>query len=109
MARKYTLAVLECDTPIEPVVERLGTYGQIFDAFVRRGLEGYTADGGTKEIDLKVLQIQAVDQEPFPSLDEVDCLMLTGSSKIGPFLSLKSHKTNACEQNTTLLRISLGS
>jgi hypothetical protein len=83
MTRKYTLAVLECDTPIEPVVEKLGTYGQIFDKFVRRGLEGYTADGGTEQIDLEVLQIQAVDQQPFPSLDAVDCLMLTGSSKFG--------------------------
>lgn len=81
MTRKYTLAVLECDTPIEPVVEKLGTYGQIFDKFVRRGLEGYTADGGAEKIDLNVLQVQAVDQEPFPDLKEVDCLMLTGSSE----------------------------
>ncbi|KAG9258120.1 class I glutamine amidotransferase-like protein [Emericellopsis atlantica] len=77
--RKFRLAVLECDTPIEPVVEKLGTYAKIFDTFVRRGLEGYIEDGGAMGVDLEVTSHQMVDMEELPSFKEVDCLMLTGS------------------------------
>lgn len=79
--RKFHLAVLECDTPIEPVVEKLGTYAKIFDTFVRRGLEGYIQDGGVKGVDLEVTSHQMVDMEALPNLKDVDCLMLTGSSE----------------------------
>lgn len=79
--RTYRLAVLECDTPIEPVIEKFGTYGAIFENFVRRGLEGYVQDGGKEEIDLQVTTSNMVDVGSLPQLDEVDCLLLTGSSK----------------------------
>lgn len=79
--RKYRLAILECDTPVEAVLEKLGTYGTIYDAFVRRGLEAYVQDGGRSDIDLEVTTSNMVDMGALPPLDQVDGLMLTGSSE----------------------------
>ena len=79
--RKYRLAILECDTPVEAVLEKLGTYGTIYDAFVRRGLEAYVQDGGRSDIDLEVTTSNMVDMSALPPLDQVDGLMLTGSSE----------------------------
>lgn len=78
--RKYRLAVLECDTPVPAVLEKLGTYGAIYEAFVRRGLEAYIQDGGKGDIDLEVITSNMVDIGALPPVGEVDCLMLTGSS-----------------------------
>ena len=79
--RTFKLHVLECDTPVPAVLETDGPYRTIFERFVRRGLEAYTQDGGTQEIDLHVSASNVVDMGELPSPQDVDCLMLTGSSK----------------------------
>lgn len=83
--RNYRLAVLECDTPVPPVLEKLGPYGTIFEDFVRRGLQAYRqedgVDGASNDINLEVVASNMVDLGTLPDPNEVDCLMLTGSSE----------------------------
>ncbi|KFH44781.1 putative glutamine amidotransferase-like protein-like protein [Hapsidospora chrysogenum ATCC 11550] len=91
--RKYRLAILECDTPVEAVLEKLGTYGTIYDAFARRGLKAYVQDGGRSDIDLEVTTWNMVDMGALPPLGQVDGLMLTGS------------KHNAFDDDPWILRL----
>lgn len=79
--RKYTIAVLECDTPVGPVLNKLGTYGDIFEAFLRHGLNKYRQESGVEEVDLHVIKSNMVDMGPLPSPAEIDSVILTGSSE----------------------------
>ncbi|KAF4125826.1 Glutamine amidotransferase class-I, partial [Geosmithia morbida] len=75
----FRFAVLECDTPLPAVLEKEGDYGTIFEAFIRRGLESYIANGGEKKVDLEVIKSNMVDMGELPELDKIDALILTGS------------------------------
>jgi hypothetical protein len=86
--RKHTIAVLECDTPVPPVLSKLGTYGDIFEAFLRHGLDKYRQESGAGEVELRVIKSNMVDMGPLPSPDEIDSVILTGSSE---FLSTFIH------------------
>lgn len=79
--RKHTIAVLECDTPVPAVLDKLGNYGQIFEAFLRHGLDKYRQESGTEEVELRVIKSNMVDLGALPSPDEIDSVILTGSSK----------------------------
>lgn len=76
MARTLRVAVLECDTPIPPVLEKLGSYGDIFERLLQRGLQ---ADNSTAEI--QVSKWHVVGNPVYPDPNEVDAFLLTGSSK----------------------------
>lgn len=79
--RKHTIAILECDTPVPAVLEKLGNYGQIFEAFLRHGLDRYRQESGAEEVDLHVIKSNMVDMGPLPDPDEIDSVILTGSSE----------------------------
>ncbi len=82
MARTYRLHVLECDTPIDPVLNARGTYGSIIGNLFERGLEQYKSDGGANaaDLELKVTKSNMVDLGELPKPDEVDALVLSVSS-----------------------------
>lgn len=80
--RKYTIAILECDTPVDAVLNKLGTYGDIFEAFLRHGLEKYLGASGGEEVELNVIKSNMVDLGPLPQAGDVDSVILTGSSKL---------------------------
>lgn len=80
--RIYTVAILECDTPIEPVVKQFGSYGDIFERFLRNGLAKYLKHTTvSQDVDLRLIKSNMVDLGDLPAFDQVDCLLLTGSSK----------------------------
>lgn len=79
--RVYTVAILECDTPIEPVVKQFGSYGDIFERFLRNGLAKYLKNTTSQGVDLRLVKSNMVDLGDLPAFDQVDCLLLTGSSK----------------------------
>jgi GMP synthase-like glutamine amidotransferase len=91
--RKHTIAVLECDTPVPPVLSKLGTYGDIFEAFLRHGLDKYRRESGAGEVELRVIKSNMVDMGPLPSPDEIDSVILTGS------------KHNAFEDQPWMIRL----
>lgn len=75
----YHIAVLECDTPVDRVVTSRGTYGDIFEELLTKGLEG----GGpaTDDIQLRVSKWDVVGSSSFPDICEVDAILLSGSSE----------------------------
>ena len=77
------IAVLECDTPIPVVQEEYGSYGDIFERFLRRSLSlchGTIPD----DVDLVVSKWPVVEEQRYPCLEDVDAILLTGSSTLPP-------------------------
>ncbi|KAF4763296.1 hypothetical protein HAV15_000307 [Penicillium sp. str.  len=74
--RTMRIAVIECDLPIDPVRERLGTYGDMFERLLNSGLRGLKWEN---KINLKVIKMSVVDNPVFPSPDTYDAILLTGS------------------------------
>ncbi|KAE8355059.1 class I glutamine amidotransferase-like protein [Aspergillus coremiiformis] len=75
MTRIIRVAVLECDTPIDPVKARYGTYGDIFHRLLTTSL---------RELEVADAEIQTtnwdvVNESVFPKPEEFDALLLTGS------------------------------
>lgn len=78
--RTYRLAILECGTPIQPVRNKLGSYGKIFEKYLEAGLKRYCRQTRSYGVDLKITKINAVKMKPLPDEDQVDCVVLTPSS-----------------------------
>lgn len=72
------LAILECDTPIPSVLERRGTYGDIFADILGTALKGLPAYSAVEPL---FTSWDVVDKQEYPDLDQVDGILLTGSSK----------------------------
>ncbi|KAJ5771809.1 hypothetical protein N7520_002338 [Penicillium odoratum] len=70
MSQPIRIAVLECDTPIQPVVDKLGNYGQIFERLLTN------AAGSTV---IEVSKWNVVGNPIYPNPNEVDAFLLTGS------------------------------
>jgi hypothetical protein len=79
MPRTFRVAVLECDTPIEPVIEGRGRYGVIFRSLLTRGLESL---GGHDDLQLEVSHWDVVGSQKYPSPGDFDGLLLSGSSML---------------------------
>lgn len=77
----YRVAVLECDTPMQPIIEQNGTYGDIFRDFLQQGLAQYAQSAPSVHIELQVTKKNVVEDSGFPDLSSVNCILLTGSSK----------------------------
>ncbi|EEP80736.1 predicted protein [Uncinocarpus reesii 1704] len=69
------IAVIECDSPIHPVRECLGTYGDMFERLLIAGLKGLKWEN---IVDLKVIKMNVADNPVFPSPETYDAILLTG-------------------------------
>lgn len=77
MTRSLRIAVLECDTPIAPIKEQLGGYGEIFTRLLNKGLEA----SGDSRVDIQeISKWHVVDNPIYPDPNEYDALLLSGSS-----------------------------
>lgn len=86
MTRIIRVAILETDTPIDPVLDRYGTYGMIFNRWLNTGLQGL----GATDTEIQTTNWDVVDKFEYPKPEDFDALLLTGSStppplNIGPF------------------------
>lgn len=79
--RTMRIAVIECDSPIDPVRERLGTYGDMFERLLNSGLRSLKWEN---KVNLKVTKTSVVDNPVFPSPETYDAILLTGSSMSKP-------------------------
>ncbi|KAJ5130727.1 uncharacterized protein N7515_006766 [Penicillium bovifimosum] len=73
------IAILVCDTPIQPVLQNYGDYFTMFQDLLRQGFEDLDlTEKKSGRIVVEFSEHNAVDRE-FPDLTEVDALLLTGS------------------------------
>lgn len=70
------IAVLECDTPIDPLRERYGTYGDFFERLLRTSLQ----ELGKSETELQISKWDVVNNTNYPDPKQFDALLLSGSS-----------------------------
>lgn len=81
------IAVLECDTPVDKVKAELGGYGNIFETLLSSGADLLAKETGTRvPLDIRIFNV--VNDEIYPTLNEIDAVLLTGSSESSPVLSL---------------------
>ncbi|PLN79394.1 Aldedh-domain-containing protein [Aspergillus taichungensis] len=69
------IAVLECDTPIDPLRERYGTYGDFFKRLLHTSLQ----ELGKDETNLHITKWDVVNNTNYPDPKEYDALLLSGS------------------------------
>lgn len=84
------IAVLECDTPLDNTRAKYGGYGGVFRALLNSGAEALAKEKGEdKAVELEITKFDVVAEEIYPSLENVDAVLLTGSreSLILPSLS----------------------
>ena len=80
--KPYRIAVLLCDTPIEPVLAAQGDYGEIFRTLFRKSLEAVEASSPDEasEVDFEVDAFDVRTKLEYPeNVDEYDAVLLTGS------------------------------
>jgi hypothetical protein len=75
------VAILVCDTPIQPVLQKYGDYFTMFQDLLHQGFELDLPREKSGEIVVECSEYKAVDNE-FPDLAKVDALLLTGSSML---------------------------
>ncbi|KAJ6115308.1 hypothetical protein N7486_001086 [Penicillium sp. IBT 16267x] len=71
MSPLLRIAVLECDTPIQPVVDKLGTYGAIFERLL--------TNAAGSAVNVEISKWNVVGNPIYPNPNEVDAFLLTGS------------------------------
>ena len=77
------IAVLECDDPAPNVKEKYGGYGRMFKELLESGAKQLAeADHGMKP-ELDVTKFDVVNTEQYPKFEDVDAVLLTGSSMFG--------------------------
>ena len=74
------IAVLECDEPIGHTKEKYGGYGNLFKELLENGVRRYPDLYTEKAPELEVSKFDVVNTEHYPRLEDVDAILLTGSS-----------------------------
>lgn len=77
----FRLAILECDTPIDSVRRRYNSYGDIFVNILKPALEGLPSKSAIEPV---FTSWNVVDKQEYPDLEQVDGILLTGSSTLPP-------------------------
>ena len=78
MTRTLRVAILECDTPIDPVKARYGTYGDLFEGLLQESLNSLPKISGN--ITLHTSKWNVVENPVYPPLADFDAVLITGSS-----------------------------
>lgn len=78
MVAKLRIAIIECDNPGFHSINKRGNYGGIFSKL----LKDAAPDAGLKEDDLHLTIHNVVDNTTdYPTLDDIDGVLLSGSSR----------------------------
>jgi hypothetical protein len=76
---RLRIAILECDEPVGKTKEKYGTYGGLFTELLNNGTKKLAETDGQK-VDLDISSWDIVNKEAYPKLEDVDAVLLTGSS-----------------------------
>jgi len=74
------IAILECDTPLDNTRAKYGGYGGVFQQMLERGADALRDQRVTSKEGLELKKYQIVEQDIYPKLEDVDAILLTGSS-----------------------------
>jgi len=76
------IAILECDTPLEKTKAKYGGYGGVFRQMLERSADTLQYPGLSSKHGLELTYFN-VEQHPelYPSLDNIDAILITGSRK----------------------------
>ncbi|MCJ1292285.1 hypothetical protein MMC34_003835 [Xylographa carneopallida] len=69
------IAILECDTPLPNTRSQYGGYGGVFTALLTAGAHSISLNRS----ELHISTWDVVDKQEYPSLDDVDAVLMTGS------------------------------
>ncbi|KAJ5835232.1 Aldehyde/histidinol dehydrogenase [Penicillium robsamsonii] len=73
------IAILVCDTPIQPIVTKYGDYFAIFQDLLRQGFKDLQTSEKCKDITVEFSEHHMVDDNRFLDAEKVDAVLLTGS------------------------------
>jgi len=73
------IAILECDTPLDGTRAKYGTYGGVFTSLLKAGADALQHPGLTSSSGLDLSTYDVVHAQLYPSLEEIDAVLLTGS------------------------------
>ena len=77
------IAVLECDEPAGRTKEKYGSYGNLFKKLLEDGAGHLASTTSGKKTVLEVTNWDVVNNmELYPKLEDIDCVLLTGSSTL---------------------------
>lgn len=81
---RLRVAVLECDEPPGQARVKYGGYGNMFKELLESGAETYAIESGypNEEPEIDVSSFDVVNHEHYPNLDNIDAILLTGSSML---------------------------
>lgn len=83
------IAVLECDTPVDNVHAKYEGYGGVFKSLFRESAKALgQPERLNPETGLEISKWDIVDGDKYPELDEVDALVMTGSSAFTYYYAL---------------------
>lgn len=86
MRQTLRIAVLECDTPLPGALKRYAGYGGVFRELLNSGAKALAEKNGKEPVALDITKWDVVNEERYPELDDVDGVLLTGSSEcLRPF------------------------
>lgn len=80
MKTPLRIAILECDTPPDDLVARFGKYGKVFTTLLEKAADDLGRPGFSKD-DLKLSAYDVVTEQKYPALDDVDAVLISGSSE----------------------------
>ena len=80
MRARLRLAILECDTPLPETSKRYGGYGGVFKALLNSGAQDQGCEKLEDVLDVSIHHIES-NTDDYPDLEEIDSLLLTGSSE----------------------------
>jgi len=72
------VAILECDTPIAPILSTYGRYGDIISRMMLAA--GATMDPPILSTDVQFTKWDVVDAQEYPNLEDVDHIIISGGS-----------------------------
>lgn len=79
MSSSLRIAVLVCDTPVQPVLEKYGDYYAIFQGLLKQGFQDLELP---EELDVQFSGYHVVENPQFPELHDYDAVLMTGSSEL---------------------------
>lgn len=84
MKTPLRIAILQCDTPPPDVVALYGAYDRIFTTLLEKAATGL---GLAPKTDLKLSAYEVVTAQEYPNLEDIDAVLISGSSKLPVGLS----------------------
>jgi hypothetical protein len=80
MIPRLRIAILECDEPVGKTKEKYGTYGGLFTELLQNGAIRFAGADHGKKPELEISSWDIVNKDVYPRLEDVDAVLLTGSS-----------------------------